>query len=301
MHFFRCLHPVGLQPPPEACKRYSWSFGRNDVAITSLWSHALPTTYFSINQLIVSVLCHDDVITKWLHFVKYNPSVLFIDTFPLLICQKALKLIVRIYLINSTDGNVMSSDVLPCRKYEEIYPPKLNDFVYITDSTYTKGEVIQMEHLILKVLSFKMAAPTMNQFLRLFMSIQPVTANIENLALVSQTNHSNQPLGLCPPPFEDALFHLSQSHFDLFCLQYVAELSLMEIEPFLHYTSSIVAAAAFCLALYTVNKSLWVGLTGSLFWILKVNSYELSTFKKHLFLYFSLIPYLCLLPTPWRT
>ncbi|XP_034462748.1 cyclin-A1 [Hippoglossus hippoglossus] len=111
--------------------------------------------------------------------------------------------------------------LLIASKYEEIYPPKLNDFVYITDSTYTKGQLIRMEHFVFKVLAFKMAAPTMNQFLRLFMSIHPVCANTENLAL------------------------------------YVAELSLMEIEPFLHYTSSMVAAAAFCLALYTVNESLW--------------------------------------------
>ncbi|XP_053297742.1 cyclin-A1 [Pleuronectes platessa] len=116
---------------------------------------------------------------------------------------------------------VGTTALLIASKYEEIYPPKLNDFVYITDSTYTKGQLIRMEHFVLKVLAFKMAAPTMNQFLRLFMSIHPVSANTENLAL------------------------------------YVAELSLMEIEPFLHYTSSIVAAAAFCLALYTVNESLW--------------------------------------------
>ncbi|XP_060942372.1 cyclin-A1 [Limanda limanda] len=116
---------------------------------------------------------------------------------------------------------VGTTALLIASKYEEIYPPRLNDFVYITDSTYTKWQLIRMEHFILKVLAFKMAAPTMNQFLRLFMTVHPVSANTENLAL------------------------------------YVAELSLMEIEPFLHYTSSIVAAAAFCLALYTVTESLW--------------------------------------------
>ncbi|XP_019952683.2 cyclin-A1 [Paralichthys olivaceus] len=116
---------------------------------------------------------------------------------------------------------VGTAALLIASKYEEIYPPKLNDFVYITDSTYTKVQLIQMEHFLLNVLAFKMAAPTTNQFFRLFMSIHPVCANTENLSL------------------------------------YVAELSLLEIEPFLHYTPSIVAAAAFCLASYTVNKSLW--------------------------------------------
>ena len=36
-------------------------------------------------------------------------------------------------------------------KYEEIYPPDVSEFVYITDDTYTKRQVLRMEHLVLKV------------------------------------------------------------------------------------------------------------------------------------------------------
>lgn len=36
-------------------------------------------------------------------------------------------------------------------KYEELYPPEIADFVYITDDTYTKHQVIEMERHILKV------------------------------------------------------------------------------------------------------------------------------------------------------
>lgn len=32
--------------------------------------------------------------------------------------------------------------LLGCRKYEEISPPHVEDFCYITDNTYTKQEVI---------------------------------------------------------------------------------------------------------------------------------------------------------------
>ncbi|XP_023272396.1 cyclin-A1 [Seriola lalandi dorsalis] len=116
---------------------------------------------------------------------------------------------------------VGTAALLIASKYEEIFPPELNDFVYITDSTYTKKQLVRMEHVFLRVLAFKMAAPTTNQFLRLFMSIHSVCATTENLAL------------------------------------YVAELSLLEIEPFLQYSPSIVAAGAYCLASYTVNKSHW--------------------------------------------
>uniref|UniRef100_A0A8D3CIJ9 G2/mitotic-specific cyclin-B2 n=1 Tax=Scophthalmus maximus TaxID=52904 RepID=A0A8D3CIJ9_SCOMX len=116
---------------------------------------------------------------------------------------------------------VGSVALLIASKYEEIRPPELKDFVYITDCTYTKKQVLQMEHFFLGVLAFDMAAPTINQFLRLFMSIHSVCANTENLAM------------------------------------YVAELSLLEIQPFLRYSPSLVAAAAYCLASYTVNNSLW--------------------------------------------
>lgn len=106
----------------------------------------------------------------------------------------------------------------PCRKYEEIFPPELNDFVYITDSTYTKKQLVRMEHVFLRVLAFKMAAPTTNQFLRLFMSIHSVCANTENLALVSKNNDSNvsQTLGVCPLPLK-IQFSISLHH-TLICL-----------------------------------------------------------------------------------
>ena len=50
------------------------------------------------------------------------------------------------------------------RKYEEIYPPEVSEFVYITDNTYDKDEVLRMENLMLKVLQFDLAVPTVNLF-----------------------------------------------------------------------------------------------------------------------------------------
>lgn len=39
-------------------------------------------------------------------------------------------------------------------KYEEIYPPIVKDFVYITDNAYTKEEILEMERKILQTLDF---------------------------------------------------------------------------------------------------------------------------------------------------
>ncbi len=39
-------------------------------------------------------------------------------------------------------------------KYEEIYPPIVKDFVYITDNAYTKEEILSMEKRMLTILDF---------------------------------------------------------------------------------------------------------------------------------------------------
>lgn len=44
--------------------------------------------------------------------------------------------------------------MLLASKYEEIYAPEVRDFVYITDKTYTKEEIIKMEYKILSSLNF---------------------------------------------------------------------------------------------------------------------------------------------------
>lgn len=56
-------------------------------------------------------------------------------------------------------------------KYEEIYPPELKDFVFITDKAYTKEDVLQMEFHILSTLSFDITFPTAHRFLERYMKI----------------------------------------------------------------------------------------------------------------------------------
>ena len=52
-------------------------------------------------------------------------------------------------------------------KYEEIYPPELKDFVYITDKAYVKSEVLEMEYKMLKYLNFDITFPTQWSFLEI--------------------------------------------------------------------------------------------------------------------------------------
>ncbi|XP_061876429.1 cyclin-A1 [Colius striatus] len=116
---------------------------------------------------------------------------------------------------------VGTAAMLLASKYEEIYPPEVDEFVYITDDTYTKRQLLRMEQLLLKVLAFDLTAPTINQFLLQFFQRHGVCMRTENFA------------------------------------RYLAELSLLEADPFLKYLPSQTAAAAYCLANYTVNRSFW--------------------------------------------
>lgn len=102
-------------------------------------------------------------------------------------------------------------------KYEEIYPPDVGEFVYITDDTYTRNQVLKMESVILKLLEFKVALPTVNWFTERFL------ANLE---------------------MDDKAKHLAF---------FFIELSLIEIEEFLQYRPSMIAASAVVLARQTAG------------------------------------------------
>ncbi|KAG7037777.1 Cyclin-A3-4, partial [Cucurbita argyrosperma subsp. argyrosperma] len=58
------------------------------------------------------------------------------------------------------------SAMLIASKYEEISPPHVEEFVYITDNTYNREEVVEMEADILKSLEFELGSPTIKTFLR---------------------------------------------------------------------------------------------------------------------------------------
>ncbi|KAG8389765.1 hypothetical protein BUALT_Bualt01G0012600 [Buddleja alternifolia] len=81
------------------------------------------------------------------------------------------------YIDRYLSGNVMERQRLQllgvacmmiASKYEEICAPQVEEFCYITDNTYFKEEVLQMESDVLNYLKFEMTAPTTKCFLRRF-------------------------------------------------------------------------------------------------------------------------------------
>ncbi|PAN33077.1 hypothetical protein PAHAL_5G535100 [Panicum hallii] len=113
--------------------------------------------------------------------------------------------------------------MLIAAKYEEICAPQVEEFCYITDNTYFRDEVLEMEASVLNYLKFEMTAPTAKCFLRRF-------------ARAAQA---------CD---EDPALHLE------FLANYIAELSLLEYS-LLSYPPSLIAASAIFLAKFVLQPA----------------------------------------------
>jgi hypothetical protein len=53
-------------------------------------------------------------------------------------------------------------------KYEEMFYPEIQDFIYLGDNSFTFEEMLRMESIILNTIGFKVTFPTSNKFLDYF-------------------------------------------------------------------------------------------------------------------------------------
>lgn len=103
-----------------------------------------------------------------------------------------------------------------------MYAPEVGDFVYITDNSFTKEQILEMERKMLLKLDFNVGRPLPLQFLRRYSKAGEVDATQHALA------------------------------------KYVMELSLVDYEM-CHVKPSLLAAAALCLSLRVFDDREWVG------------------------------------------
>lgn len=109
------------------------------------------------------------ILVDWLIEVHYkfklNPETLFITVN--IIDRYLTKAVVKRQLLQLVGVTAM----LIASKYEDIYPPPIGDFVYITDNAYTQNDILEMEHDILKTLEFNTTFPStflfLNQYAKL--------------------------------------------------------------------------------------------------------------------------------------
>uniref|UniRef100_A0A8D0A7H9 Cyclin B1 n=1 Tax=Sander lucioperca TaxID=283035 RepID=A0A8D0A7H9_SANLU len=105
-------------------------------------------------------------------------------------------------------------------KYEEMYPPEISDFAYVTDRAYTTAQIRDMEMTILRTLKFQLGRPLPLQFLRRASKIYEVTAEQHTLA------------------------------------KYLLELTMVDYDM-VHFPPSMVASAALALTLKILDAGEW--------------------------------------------
>ena len=74
------------------------------------------------------------------------------------------------------------SALLIASKHEEIYPPTVEDCVFVTDDAYTKHEILAMETLILNLLDYKISVPTGYHFFIRYLNCIKASENTRHLA-----------------------------------------------------------------------------------------------------------------------
>lgn len=72
--------------------------------------------------------------------------------------------------------------MLIAAKYEEIYPPEVKEFEYVTDRAYKKEEILDMEGKILSCLNFNLTTPSSLKFLERYAMIARLDEKMLNMA-----------------------------------------------------------------------------------------------------------------------
>jgi len=65
--------------------------------------------------------------------------------------------------------------MLLASKFEEIYPPEVQDFVYIADQAYNREEILKMEATVIRALGWEMSVVTPHSFANRFLQVANCT------------------------------------------------------------------------------------------------------------------------------
>lgn len=138
-----------------------------------------PSTTYMDRQVDVNIKMRS-ILVDWLVDVhrkyKCQPATLFL----------AVQLVDRYLDIQVTARRhlqlVGATALMIAAKFEEVYPPQIKEFVYVTDKAYSKDEILQMESSILKTLDFKICQPTAMHFLERYQLVNGCTDAHRDLA-----------------------------------------------------------------------------------------------------------------------
>ena len=63
-------------------------------------------------------------------------------------------------------------------KIEEIYPPKLREFAFVTDGACSEEEITHMELVVLKGLNWGLSPQTPNRWIKTYMQVNNLCTNL---------------------------------------------------------------------------------------------------------------------------
>lgn len=144
----------------------------NGIPFSKIWGHLLSAKYTNACKSLYLQQHRDinedmrDIVIDWLVDVhrkfKMKTETLF----------QALSLMDRYLERNEIKKEIFQLVATTClfitSKFEEIYPPVLEDFVYICADTYTKNEIIHMESLVLNDIGFRLVGSTSHTLLGIY-------------------------------------------------------------------------------------------------------------------------------------
>jgi len=115
-------------------------------------------------------------------------------------------------------------------KYEEMYPPALEEFSFITDNTYETKHILRMEQIIMKMLNFSLSGPTCYTFIQYYLTYLKPTITSKD---------------------SDDEYKCLTMLANYFCI-----LSLLQDRPFSSYRSSMIAASCLLYANRLLNNNI---------------------------------------------
>ncbi|XVF86555.1 hypothetical protein PTKIN_Ptkin18bG0051300 [Pterospermum kingtungense] len=203
---------------PQLCSLYAPEI-YNNLLVAELVRRPYPNFMETIQRDITQSM--RGILVDWLVEVseeyKLVPDTVYLTVYLIdwFLCQNYIER-QRLQLLGITCMLIAS-------KYEEICAPRVEEFCFITDNTYTRGEVLKLECQVLKYFGFQIFAPTAKTFLRRFLR-------------AAQASHKSPSIEL------------------EYLANYLAELTLIDY-GFLNFAPSIIAASAVFLARWTLDQS----------------------------------------------
>ncbi|KAL3610577.1 hypothetical protein D5086_001597 [Populus alba] len=203
---------------PQLCSLYAADIYSN-LRVAELVLRSLPTFMETVQRDITQSM--RGILIDWLVEVseeyKLVPDTLYLTVYLIdrFLSQNYIER-QRLQLLGITCMLIAS-------KYEEICSPRVEEFCFITDNTYTNFEVLRMETQVLNFFGFQIFAPTAKTFLR-------------RCLRAAQASYKS-------PSYE--LEYLAD---------YLAELTLVDYS-FLSFLPSVIAASSVFLARWTLDQT----------------------------------------------